>query len=140
MKKIRIAAFVLMVIWMGYIFAMSQRTADESTKDSEKVGALIGKMVVPDFEMPQIPWEEAEPAVDAAVAKYGKYVYPVIGISAAALVALIAGINLQRRKKRLSGKRQPLRQILRKLLQRRLRRRQLLRRLKPLQQRRSWQQ
>ena len=68
--------------------------APETEKEPEE------EPVVPDFEMPQIPWEEEEPAVDAAVAKYGKYVYPVIGISAAALVALIAGINLQRRKKR----------------------------------------
>ena len=68
--------------------------APETEKEPEE------EPVVPDFEMPQIPWEEEEPVVDAAVAKYGKYVYPVIGISAAALVALIAGINLQRRKKR----------------------------------------
>ncbi len=50
MKVIRTAAFVLMVIWMGCIFAMSQKPSDGSTKDIEYMGELIGRLVVPDFE------------------------------------------------------------------------------------------
>ena len=69
-------------------------TAPETEKEPEE------EPVVPDFEMPQIPWEEESPEVAANVAKYGRYVYPVIGIGTAGLVALIAGINLYRRKKR----------------------------------------
>ncbi len=50
MNGIRKAALVLMLIWMGFIFFMSNRPADESTQDSEYVGTLIGRLVVPDFD------------------------------------------------------------------------------------------
>ncbi len=84
MKKIRIAAFVLMVIWMGYIFAMSQRTADESTKDSEKVGAFIGKMVVPNFEkLDEEAQHEFVVRIDHDVRKTAHFLeYALLGILA----------------------------------------------------------
>ena len=50
MNTIRKIPLLLMLIWMGFIFFMSNRPAEESTQDSEYVGTLIGRLVVPDFE------------------------------------------------------------------------------------------
>lgn len=41
---------ILLILWMCFIFAMSSRPADLSTQDSNFVGALVGRLVIPDFE------------------------------------------------------------------------------------------
>jgi VanZ family protein len=45
---------ILALIWMGVIFAFSAKTADESTVESNTVGMLLGKILIPDFEQ----WSE----------------------------------------------------------------------------------
>lgn len=41
---------ILLILWMCFIFAMSSRPADLSTQDSNFVGTLVGRLVIPDFE------------------------------------------------------------------------------------------
>ncbi|WP_238483781.1 VanZ family protein [Anaerosporobacter faecicola] len=38
------------ILWMGVIFSFSARNGSTSTGDSNQVGILLGKMVVPNFE------------------------------------------------------------------------------------------
>ena len=46
----RIIFIILSCIWMTVIFCFSARDADESEKDSYKVGLTVGKVIVHDFE------------------------------------------------------------------------------------------
>ncbi len=50
MKIRRIIFIILSCLWMTVIFCFSSRDADESEKDSYKVGLAVGKIVVHDFE------------------------------------------------------------------------------------------
>ncbi len=50
MSKRRLIFMILSLIWMVVIFCFSSRDADESEKDSYKVGLTVGKIVIPDFE------------------------------------------------------------------------------------------
>lgn len=50
MKIRRIIFIILSCIWMTVIFCFSARNADESEKDSYKVGLKVGKIVMHDFK------------------------------------------------------------------------------------------
>jgi VanZ family protein len=51
-----VVCIILSVVWMGVIFGFSSRTADESTKESNVVGMLVGKIFIPEFK----DWSEEE--------------------------------------------------------------------------------
>ena len=46
-KKIFIC---LVLVWMIVIFAFSARNADTSSKDSSRIGMLVGKILIKDFQ------------------------------------------------------------------------------------------
>lgn len=49
-SKKRIIFIVLMILWMAVIFGLSARDADQSTKDSDFVGMVVGHVLHPDFD------------------------------------------------------------------------------------------
>ena len=50
LSKLKIMCIILSCIWMAVIFCFSARDADESEKDSYRVGLAVGKIIIPDFE------------------------------------------------------------------------------------------
>ncbi len=50
MKKRKLVFATMALVWMGIIFSFSSRTSDVSTNDSNRIGLLIGKTFLPDFE------------------------------------------------------------------------------------------
>lgn len=50
MQKRKYICRILAVLWMIVIFCFSARPAEVSTEDSNRVGELIGNIVIPDFE------------------------------------------------------------------------------------------
>ena len=49
-SKLKIVFLVLVVVWMGVIFAYSARTAEDSTEQSRWLGKLFGSIVVADWD------------------------------------------------------------------------------------------
>lgn len=62
MKFIKKIFFVLMLIWMGVIFSMSAKPAEESSKMSGSVGFYIGKIIIKDFD--EMSYEKQEKLVE----------------------------------------------------------------------------
>lgn len=50
MKKWRLVCLVLTIVWMVFIFSMSDRNASESTKLSRSVGYRVCQIFVPGYE------------------------------------------------------------------------------------------
>lgn len=49
MKKRKIIFAVLALLWMGIIFSFSARNGEQSSSDSNKVGTVLGKLLIPQF-------------------------------------------------------------------------------------------
>lgn len=96
---------VLTVLWMVTIFTFSARPADESAKDSFRVGMLIGDVFVPGFEQ----WNESE-----QIAFAEKIDHPVRKTAHASeyavLALLVSGVCI--RKKTEKTKKQTAKEIL----------------------------
>ena len=50
MKKRKLVFASMVIVWMSIIFLLSSRTSEVSTNDSNRIGLLIGKTFVPNFE------------------------------------------------------------------------------------------
>ncbi len=67
---LRRVSFVLMIAWMGWIFFMSSRDATTSTEDSERIGIIVGRVIVKDFDsLPEEKRHEFAASIDHKVRK-----------------------------------------------------------------------
>ena len=82
---------VLAIVWMVVIFALSARTAEQSTGDSRRTGHMIGQIFVPGFDEWSTKEQEAfAEKVDHPVRKTAHATeYAILGL-------LIAGAYIER--------------------------------------------
>ncbi len=100
MNMRRKTCLALMIVWMAVIFTFSARPADESEEDSLRVGMLLGRIFVPEFEewSREKQYEFAE-KVDHPVRKTAHASeYAVLGLLAAGIC--IRGGEEERRYRR----------------------------------------
>lgn len=49
MRKRKVIYSILMILWMGIIFSFSAKNGEQSTKESNQVGTIVGKLLVPHY-------------------------------------------------------------------------------------------
>jgi len=76
--------FGFMLLWMAFIFTMSARNATDSTRDSEKIGMLVGQTLIKDFDrLPEEKQHAFAQSIDHAVRKTAHATeYAILGILA----------------------------------------------------------
>lgn len=70
MKQICGRYIIVTILWMFVIFWFSSKPADESTKQSNRVGYIVGNILVKDFaQMPKFKQEQFAKDIDFVVRK-----------------------------------------------------------------------